>query len=65
MTKVEIVGIIVIDFKGLMISLMSYYGTTIQTTFPKRGACEKVKIEMVVSNPWFWGIFPWYWKLIF
>jgi hypothetical protein len=28
------------------------------------GACEKVKSEMVVSNPWVWGIFPWYWELI-
>jgi hypothetical protein len=24
------------------------------------GACEKVKSEMVVSNPWVWGIYPWY-----
>jgi hypothetical protein len=28
------------------------------------GACEKVKSEIVVSNPWVWvfthGIFPWY-----
>jgi hypothetical protein len=28
MTKGEIVGIIVIDVKGLMLSLMSYYGFT-------------------------------------
>jgi hypothetical protein len=42
------------------------------------GACEKVKSEMVVSNPWvrgicpwfgvfshgIWGVFPWYWELI-
>jgi hypothetical protein len=34
MTKGEIVGIIVIDVKGLMMSLMSYYDITIHTTFP-------------------------------
>jgi hypothetical protein len=35
MTKGEIVGIIVIDVKGLMLSLMSYYDITIHTTFPR------------------------------
>jgi hypothetical protein len=34
MTKGEIVGIIVIDVKGLILSLMSYYDITIHTTFP-------------------------------
>jgi len=24
------------------------------------GAFKKVKREMVVSNTWVWGIFPWY-----
>jgi hypothetical protein len=53
-----------------MISLMSYYDIKICTTFPRlmcvcvcvkeRGACEKIKSEMVVSNPLVWGIFPWY-----
>jgi hypothetical protein len=72
MTKGGIVGIIIIDVIGLMMSLMSYCDITIHTTFSrfiyicrftsilKRGAYEKVKSELVVSNPWVWGIFPWY-----
>ena len=54
------VGIIFIVVKGLMMSLMSDYNITIHTSFPiyiyikKMGACEKVKSEMVVSNPWVW-----------
>jgi hypothetical protein len=73
--SLENVEIIVIDVKGLMLSLMSYYNITIHATFPicvcvcvclqvyyKMGAYEKVKSEMVVSNPRVWVFSHGIWK---
>jgi hypothetical protein len=35
MTNGEIIGIIAIEFNGLIMSLTSYYNITIHTTFPR------------------------------